>query len=170
MRKRQRSTSLNNLVENPRKTGEVESKSETKTSKKIKEADADAGKSDKEEKDQKKTEEKVLPVSSSSRPKRAKPQNSMSDIEKAKIKNLKSDLKFLVKKEKDEVHIIEYLKEKAGTKYLVKWENRHESENSWESRSKIPSSVLQVDLVIKTVVIALILYFLVLRSGPQKTW
>ena len=95
----------------------------------------------------------------------------MSEIEKAKIKNLKSDMKFSVKKRsQSDVYIIEYLKEKKGAKYLVKWENRHESENSWESRSKIPSSVLRVDLVIKTVVIALILYFLVLRSGPQKTW
>ena len=105
------------------------------------------------------------------RPRREKPPNSMSEIEKAKIKNLKSDMKFSVKKRsQSDVYIIEYLKEKKGAKYLVKWENRHESENSWESRSKIPSSVLQVDLVIKTVVIALILYFLVLRSGPQKTW
>ena len=149
MRKRQRSTCLNDHdpVETPHKTGEVKSKSETKRSKKLKETDAD--KSNKEEKVKKKTEEIVMSVSSSSRPKREKHQNSMSEIERAKIKNLKSDLKFSMKKEKGEVHIIEYLKEKAGTKYLVKWENRHESENTWEPRSKIPSAVLQVDFKIK---------------------
>ena len=80
------------------------------------------------------------------RPRREKPQNSMSEIEKAKIKNLKSEMKFSVKKkDQTDVFIIEYLKEKKGPKYLVKWENRHESENSWESKNKIPSSVLQVE-------------------------
>ena len=79
------------------------------------------------------------------RPRREKPQNSMSEIEKAKIKNLKSDMKFSVKKRsQSDVYIIEYLKEKKGSKYLVKWENRHESENSWELKNKIPSSVLEV--------------------------
>ena len=79
------------------------------------------------------------------RPRREKPPNSMSEIEKAKIKNLKSEMKFSVKKRsQSDDYIIEYLKEKKGPKYLVKWENRHESENSWESKSKIPSTVLQV--------------------------
>ena len=89
---------------------------------------------------------KVLPqISSYIRPKREK--NSMSKIERAKIKNLKSELKFSVKKRNQtDVFIIEYLKEKAGTKFLVKWENRHDSENSWESRKKIPRLVLQVDI------------------------
>ena len=82
------------------------------------------------------------------RPRREKPQNTMSDIEKAKIKNLKSEMKFSVKKRsQSDVYIIEYLKEKAGGKYLVKWENRHESENTWENKNKIPSSVLQVNLI-----------------------
>ena len=82
----------------------------------------------------------------SGRPKREKPENSMSEIEKAKIKNLQSDIKFSVKKRNEsDVFIIEYLKEKKGSKYLVKWENRHESENSWESEHQIPASVLQVD-------------------------
>ena len=90
------------------------------------------------------TAKKVLPpISSYKRPRREK--NSMSEIERAKIKNLKSDLKFSVKKKNQtEVFIIEYLKEKNETKYLVKWENRHESENTWEPRNKIPRSVLQV--------------------------
>ena len=78
------------------------------------------------------------------RPKRDKPANLMSDIERAKIKNLPADLKFEVKKRsKTDPYIIEYLKEKKGSMYLVKWENRHEKENSWESRSKIPPDVLQ---------------------------
>ena len=80
------------------------------------------------------------------RPRREKPVTPMSEIERAKIKNLKSDLKFQVKRSrKNEVFVIEYLKEKAGNKYLVKWENRHETENSWEHKTKIPPSVLQVD-------------------------
>ena len=88
-----------------------------------------------------------VPSDISVRPRRDKPQNSMSEIEKAKIKNLKSDMKYSVKKRnQSDVYIIEYLKEKKGPKFLVKWENRHESENSWESKNKIPSSVLQVVL------------------------
>ena len=78
------------------------------------------------------------------RPKREKPANLMSDIERAKIKNLPADLKFEVKKRsRTDPYIIEYLKEKKGAMYLVKWENRHEKENTWESRSKIPPDVLQ---------------------------
>ena len=81
---------------------------------------------------------------SASRPKRDKPSGTMSDIERAKIKNLPADLKFQVKKRsKKDPFIIEFLKEKKGNTYLVKWENRHENENSWEPRSKIPSDVLQ---------------------------
>merc|ERR1740123_196989 len=79
-----------------------------------------------------------------SRPKRDKPSGAMSDIERAKIKNLPADLKFQVKKRsKKDPFIIEFLKEKKGNTYLVKWENRHENENSWEPRSKIPSDVLE---------------------------
>jgi len=78
------------------------------------------------------------------RPKREKPTNVMSDIERAKIKNLPIDLKFQVKKRsKADPYIIEYLKEKKGSMFLVKWENRHEDENTWENRSKIPPDVLQ---------------------------
>ena len=79
-----------------------------------------------------------------SRPKRDKPSGAMSDIERAKIKNLPADLKFQVKKRsKKDPFIIEFLKEKKGNTFLVKWENRHENENSWEPRSKIPSDVLE---------------------------
>ena len=44
----------------------------------------------------------------------------------------------------EEVYIIESLKEKSGDKYLVKWENYSEDENTWEPRSSIPDYVLQV--------------------------
>ena len=78
------------------------------------------------------------------RPKREKTQNTMSEIERAKIKNLPTDLKFQVKKRsKADPYIIEYLSEKKGSMYLVKWENRHEKESTWENRSKIPASVLK---------------------------
>ena len=87
------------------------------------------------------------PGQSGGRPRREKPVTPMSEIERAKIKNLNSDLKFKVNKHsKTDVYIIEYLKEKKGNSFLVKWENRHETENSWEVRRKIPASVLQVNL------------------------
>ena len=86
----------------------------------------------------------VIQCSPDSRPRREKQGNTMSDIERAKIKNLPIDLKFQMKKRiKRDIYIIEYLKEKKGNKYLVKWENRHENENSWESKSRIPQNVLQ---------------------------
>jgi len=48
------------------------------------------------------------------------------------------------KKEPEEsVYNIEYLKEKKGNKFLVKWENFSEEENTWEPRSSIPSFILK---------------------------
>jgi len=50
-------------------------------------------------------------------------------------------------KEKDvaeeEVYIIESLREKSGNKFLVKWENYPEDENTWEPKSSIPDYILQ---------------------------
>ena len=44
----------------------------------------------------------------------------------------------------DEVYSIEALKEKDGDKFLVKWDNFSEDENTWEPRSSIPDYILQV--------------------------
>ena len=112
------------------------------------------------------------PGQSGGRPRREKPVTPMSEIERAKIKNLNSDLKFKVNKHsKTEVYIIEYLKEKKGNSFLVKWENRHETENSWEVRRKIPASVLQVNLNLLTSNVFLTMFSLsVLRGGLETSW
>jgi len=43
----------------------------------------------------------------------------------------------------DDVYIIEMLKEKQGNKYLVKWENYGEEENTWEPKSSIPDHIIK---------------------------
>ena len=54
--------------------------------------------------------------------------------------------KKIQKKAKDDVYIIESLKEKKGNNFLVKWENYSEEENTWEPRASIPGFVLKVDI------------------------
>ena len=44
----------------------------------------------------------------------------------------------------DNIFNIESLVKRKGSKYLIKWENFHENQNTWESRSSIPCMVLQV--------------------------
>jgi len=41
------------------------------------------------------------------------------------------------------LYIIESLKERKGSKYLVKWENFPDSENTWEPKSSIPDYIVQ---------------------------
>ena len=45
---------------------------------------------------------------------------------------------------KGAVYTIESLVERKGSKYLVKWENFPESQNTWEPRMSIPPSILKV--------------------------
>ena len=45
---------------------------------------------------------------------------------------------------KEDVYIIESLREKKGNNFLVKWENYPEEENTWEPRAAIPGFILKV--------------------------
>ena len=80
--------------------------------------------------------------------KKARQSFGMTDVERAKLRNLPAEHKIQVKKHSRTgvVFIIESLKEKKGGKYLVKWENYPEDESTWESRSTIPAKILQVNL------------------------
>ena len=46
----------------------------------------------------------------------------------------------------EDVYNIEALMEKKGSKYLVKWENFPEDQNTWEPKSSIPDLILKVRL------------------------
>ena len=48
------------------------------------------------------------------------------------------------KKNGKDIYIIEYLKEKDEDKFLVKWENFPDEENTWEPRDSIPAFILEV--------------------------
>ena len=48
-----------------------------------------------------------------------------------------------VSKDQD-IYIIESLRQKKGNKFLVKWENYPEEENTWEPRAAIPGFILKV--------------------------
>ena len=45
----------------------------------------------------------------------------------------------------EDVYNVEALLEKKGSKYLVKWENYPEDQNSWEPKSSIPDFILKVN-------------------------
>ena len=45
---------------------------------------------------------------------------------------------------KDDAQIIESLKRKRGNKFLIKWENSPENENTWQPRSSIPDFIVKV--------------------------
>jgi len=47
------------------------------------------------------------------------------------------------KNSKDDVYIIESLREKKGNNFLVKWENYPEEENTWEPRKSIPAFIMK---------------------------
>ena len=55
----------------------------------------------------------------------------------------KSQSKEDVKKEEDNVYIIESLVDEKNGKYLVKWENYPSSYNTWEPRSSLPSFIVK---------------------------
>ena len=61
------------------------------------------------------------------------------ETEKTKMKNKDKETTT-----KENVYNIEYLKEKKGSKFLVKWENYPEKDNTWEPRASIPSFILKV--------------------------
>ena len=45
----------------------------------------------------------------------------------------------------EETYNIESLVKKAGSKYLVRWENYSEEYNTWEPRKSIPKFILKVN-------------------------
>merc|ERR1712130_804212 len=66
---------------------------------------------------------------------------------KAKPQKVKKKAVKPTKKSKppptDDVYNIEALTEKKGSKYLVKWENFPEDQNTWEPKSSIPDHILK---------------------------
>ena len=80
------------------------------------------------------------------------------DKEKTKMKNKKKETT-----PKEDVYNIEYLKERKGSRFLVKWENYPEEDNTWEPRASIPSFILKVlctnssNCIVRHVAIVLVL-------------
>ena len=79
-------------------------------------------------------------------------------VEKKQEKKTKAPEKFIEKPERknstdkksskaEVLYIIESLKERKGSKYLVKWENFPDSENTWEPKSSIPDYIVQVTFI-----------------------
>jgi len=77
-----------------------------------------------------KSEKVETPLNKTSRTPREKPVNTMSDVERAKLKNAKK------------VYQIESLLKKEANKYLVKWEGFPSSQNTWEPKSHISGFIL----------------------------
>ena len=77
-----------------------------------------------------KSDKVETPLSKTSRTPREKPVNTMSDVERAKLKNAKK------------VYQIESLLKKEANKYLVKWEGFPSSQNTWEPKSHISGFIL----------------------------
>ena len=67
-----------------------------------------------------------------------KAEHSEAKKEKSSTKNESAPLQ-------EDVYNVEALMEKKGSKYLVKWENYPEDQNSWEPKSSIPDSILKVN-------------------------
>ena len=86
----------------------------------------------------KKTQETIVPeppISEKKKQKTIVPEPPASEkIAKKKTK----------KAPKEDVYIIESLREKKGNNFLVKWENYPEEENTWEPRGAIPGFILKV--------------------------
>jgi len=79
-----------------------------------------------------------------STPKEKKSKNKAPNDDEGEAKRKKQKVKVDEKNDaEDEVYNIESLKEKSGNKFLVKWENYPEEENTWEPRSSIPDYILQ---------------------------
>jgi len=77
-------------------------------------------------------------------PKEKKAKNKAPDDDQGEAKRKKQKVKVEEKNDTEEdVYIIESLKERSGNKFLVKWENYPEEENTWEPRSSIPDYILK---------------------------
>jgi len=77
-------------------------------------------------------------------PQEKKSKNKAPNDDEGEAKRKKQKVKVEEKNgTEDDVYNIESLKEKSGNKFLVKWENYPEEENTWEPRSSIPDYILQ---------------------------
>ena len=103
-----------------------------------------------------------IPLSKTSRTPREKPVNTMSDVERAKLKNLPEEKrtsspapkkgsnpsnetpknKLKESQPAKKVYQIESLLKKEANKYLVKWEGFPSSQNTWEPKSHISGFIL----------------------------
>jgi hypothetical protein len=75
------------------------------------------------------------------------PKTKQSAEKNKKVKKTEKEKKKQVHYPEDDVYIIELLKEKKGNKFLVKWENFSEDEDSWEPQSSIPDYMVQVNIL-----------------------
>jgi len=67
----------------------------------------------------------------------------MNNPKKEKKKEVKPTKKSKPAPIEEDVYNVEALIEKKGSKYLVKWENFAEDQNTWEPKSSIPDFILQ---------------------------
>merc|ERR1711935_1145032 len=67
----------------------------------------------------------------------------MNNPKKRKKKRSKTNKKSKPAPIEEDVYNVEALIEKKGSKYLVKWENFAEDQNTWEPKSSIPDFILQ---------------------------
>jgi len=70
-------------------------------------------------------------------------EKKLKEAKKKTTKKKKEDKK-VIEEPQEEIFIIETLLKKKGSKYLVKWENYPEEYDSWEPKSSIPLSILQL--------------------------
>ena len=109
-----------------------------------------------------KSDKVEIPLSKTSRTPREKPVNTMSDVERAKLKNLPEEKrtsgpapkkgsnpsnetpknKLKESQPAKKVYQIESLLKKEANKYLVKWEGFPSSQNTWEPKSHISGFIL----------------------------
>merc|ERR1712079_133057 len=109
-----------------------------------------------------KSDKVEIPLSKTSRTPREKPANTMSDVERAKLKNLPEEKrtsspapkkgsnpsnetprnKLKESQPAKKVYQIESLLKKEANKYLVKWEGFPSSQNTWEPKSHISGFIL----------------------------
>merc|ERR1712218_157606 len=71
------------------------------------------------------------------------PNGEVKPQKKEKKKEVKPTRKCKPTRVEEEVYNVEALIEKKGSKYLVKWENFPDDQNTWEPKSSIPDFILK---------------------------
>ena len=99
-----------------------------------------------EEKKKQETQESKF---KSKRREASKSSGAMEENKKAMVDNQNNEKNEGRKKKtssskQEDVFNIEALIEKKGSKYLVKWENYTDDQNTWEPRSSIPPFIVKV--------------------------